>query len=319
METTGTVSVIIPAFNYGAFVSDAVESALAQTRPPLEIIVVDDGSTDDTPQRLARYIRDGRIRYIRQVNRGLPSARNSGIRYARGEWVAFLDADDLWHRRLLELYVSAAQRHPDASVVGSPPSRAMPELLPAEPRVGDISVNDFLTSTPITGSSVMVRRERFAQVGGFDETLTSVEDRDMWLRLASRFRVVQVDAPCWQYRQHGAQMSRRAKRMLRNFERVLRKFFRGSPEFRDSLAAGYAFMYLDAAKCYYDEGDGVRALYYLLRSWLRFPLRAADSRPAGRLLRSKLLVKFLLGPGGVGVTKHLWRAPKSLILGRSCA
>src|SRR5262245_47307538 len=103
------VSVVIPSYNYGQFVGEAVESALLQTwRGGVEVIVVDDGSRDDTRRRLGPYM--DRIRYIYQENRGLSGARNTGIRAARGEWIALLDADDRWHPEKTEIQLEAAER-----------------------------------------------------------------------------------------------------------------------------------------------------------------------------------------------------------------
>ncbi|HEX3110532.1 MAG TPA: glycosyltransferase family A protein, partial [Thermoanaerobaculia bacterium] len=98
-----SVSVVIPSYNYARYLGEAIDSALGQTLPPLEVIVVDDGSTDDTPAVLAAY--GDRIRVLRQKNAGVAVARNSGIAAARGECVAFLDADDVWLPRKLELQI----------------------------------------------------------------------------------------------------------------------------------------------------------------------------------------------------------------------
>ena len=106
------VSVVIPTFNYGHCVVDAVESALGQTYSPVEVIVVDDGSTDDTRARLEPY-RD-RINYVHQPNQGLSAARNTGIRAARGPLVALLDSDDAFHPRKLELQVAYLRAHPES-------------------------------------------------------------------------------------------------------------------------------------------------------------------------------------------------------------
>src|SRR5262245_56795787 len=99
--TPPTVSVVIPSYNCGHLVTEAVDSALGQTTPPTEIIVIDDGSKDDTGERLSGY--EGRVRYFRQENQGVAAARNSGVQEAVSEFVAFLDADDVWHPRKLEL------------------------------------------------------------------------------------------------------------------------------------------------------------------------------------------------------------------------
>ena len=207
------VSVVIPAYNYGQFVTEAVESALNQTYRPLEVIVVDDGSTDDTRERLAPYL--DRIRYVYQGNMGLSAARNTGIRHAKGEWVALLDADDLWHPRKTDVQLGVAGIDPSIGLVGSPDCTDMPPELPDSPASRAIGVDDCLFGEPVSGSSALVRRNVFAAIGGFDESLRSAEDRDMWLRLAVTTRGVQVSTPCWRYREHAGQMSRHAQRNVR--------------------------------------------------------------------------------------------------------
>src|SRR5258708_5856521 len=104
------VSVIIPSYNCGRYVTEAVDSALAQTHPPAEVIVVDDGSTDDTEERLRPY--SGRIRYLRKENGGVATARNRGIHEAVGELIAFLDSDDSWHPRKLEIQIEYLRQNP---------------------------------------------------------------------------------------------------------------------------------------------------------------------------------------------------------------
>src|SRR5436305_4940478 len=110
-----TVSVIIPAYNYARYIAEAIDGALAQTHAPLEVIVVDDESTDDTPRVLAGY--GDRIRTIRQPNGGAAAARNTGMAAARGEYVAFLDADDVWLPRKLELQLQRFEADPDLGLV----------------------------------------------------------------------------------------------------------------------------------------------------------------------------------------------------------
>ena len=178
------VSAVIPTYNYAQYLPEAVESALAQTYPNMEVIVVDDGSTDRTRECLAPYRE--RIAYIYQPNRGLSAARNTGIAAARGEWIALLDSDDTWHPEKTALQLRAAEGMDHLALVGSPPADRMPEHL-APPVVRVLEVRDFLLNVPLGPSSALIRRRCLEDVGLFDESLTSVEDRDMWLRLSARF------------------------------------------------------------------------------------------------------------------------------------
>jgi glycosyltransferase involved in cell wall biosynthesis len=290
------VSAVIPAHNHGRYVGEAVDSALAQTYSPIEVVVVDDGSTDDTRSRLPPYTK--LIRYLHQERGGLSAARNAGIQEAKGEWIALLDADDLWHPEKLELQLRAAARLDGVALVGSPPCSVLPERLPPEPEVQLVGVKDFLTWTPMSPSSSILRRSCLDQVGLFDESLTSVEDRDMWLRVAARFPVAMISSPCWSYRSHPEQMNRDPVRMYDNFVRVLRKFFSAHPEHRGLESLGWAFLHVDACLAFREAGDERRALDHLLRSLKGHP----GPLPRGRgkaLLRARLfllLVKERLFP-----------------------
>jgi glycosyltransferase involved in cell wall biosynthesis len=282
------VSAVIPAYNYGHLVGRAVESVLAQTYREIEVIVVDDGSTDGTAERLAPY-RD-RIRYVYQENRGLPAARNAGIRLARGEWVAFLDADDVWHPRKTEVQLNEVAGRSDVALIGSPKYYSpMPEHLPPNPPVRQLGIREFLLWAPIGPSSALVRRSCFDEVGYFDETLSSIEDRDMWLRVAYRHAAIQVDCPCWYYERHPDQMSRHAARMYLNYERVLRKFFADHPEATRERGLAYGYLYYDTAHCYRLEGNSRAALGFMCRSIARWPGVLDDQRLSRSLMRWKFL------------------------------
>lgn len=287
------VSAIVPTYNYGRFVCQAVESALRQTHPRMEVIVVDDGSTDDTRERLAAF--GERIRYIYQHNRGLSAARNTGIRAANGDWVAFLDADDLWHSQKTEIQLRAARGVAGCGLIGGRPATELPGSLPPDPSTKRLTVREFLLSAPIGPSSALVRKNLFETCGVFDESLESVEDRDMWLRLAAHAPCVQVDSRCWWYRTHAAQMNRNAQRMFDNYKRVLDKFFAGFPGFSNLRGLGYSYLYFDAAWAFYLQGDRAKAVVYLLRSGLRY--RSSLTGAAGDLdwRRTKALVRFMLG------------------------
>ena len=290
---SGLVSTVIPTFNYGQYVGDAVKSALAQTYKNMEVIVVDDGSTDDTRQRLQPYM--NRIRYVHQANRGLPAARNTGIRHARGQWVALLDADDLWHCQKTEVQLEAAAKIADVALIGSRAAEQLPLQLPRNPTVTHLSVREFLCSTPMGPSSVLIQRHCLESAGLFDEKMRSAEDRDMWLRLAARYPCAQVDSPCWWYRVHEGQMMRRSRVMYENYRAVLDKFFRRYPEHQELEDLAYCHLYLDACMSFGDDGQRWAAAGFLLRSWWRRPwLRCTPGGP-GRWWRPKMLVRLAIG------------------------
>lgn len=304
-----SVSVVIPCYNYGRFVCQAVDSALSQTRTQTEVIVVDDGSTDDTRDRLAPY--GDRIRYIHQKNKGLSAARNTGIRHASGEWVALLDADDWWHKQKLEMQLRAVAGRDEVGLLGSPSGEDLPEMLPGEPGTRDLTVRDFVLSSRFGPSGAMIRRRCFESVGFFNEELRSVEDRDMWLRVAARFPAVCVESPCWWYRQHASQMNRNADRMFSNYRRVLEDFFASHPEHRGLARTAESYLSLDASWAYFEQGDRFVALKKLLRSfWLR-PLGLSDEQIPERFFRTRIALRMLIG--GLPVLKSEAALPEGTV------
>ena len=288
------VSVVIPTHNYGQFLSRAIDSALAQTYPFIEVIVVDDGSTDDTRERLEPY-RD-RIRYIYQDNRGVSTARNVGIRNAKGEWIAPLDADDIWHPNKTRLQLDVVGGDESVGMVGSPKCFQMPEVLPQYPEVREIGVPELVSKLPFGPSSVIIRRQCFDTVGFFDEALRFVEDRDLWLRLATRYRALQVCSPCWCYARHHGQMSRRADQMFASYKGVLETFFRKHPEHRELQAAAMGYLYADAALTYREEGRRLAALWRMTQSAWHAPFGVGSNGARTRFLRLKFALRTVLGP-----------------------
>jgi glycosyltransferase involved in cell wall biosynthesis len=192
-----SVSVVIPTYNCAARLPDAVGSVRAQEWPELEIIVVDDGSTDDTAVVLKK-LAGSDIRCIRQANAGPAAARNTGIAAARGQWIAFLDADDLWLPDKLAVQLGEICRYPEAGF-----SYAGARVQYVSGREFDITCSplsgplflDLLLGSSLATPTVVVRRECFKKVGLFDAALRTGEDWDMWLRLSARFRHVYVSRP----------------------------------------------------------------------------------------------------------------------------
>ena len=199
MPSAGTplVSVIIPIYNGAQTIEHALKSVFAQTLTDFEIVVVDDGSTDDTPSVLARF--GDRIRVIRQSNRGLPGARNAAVAAARGEMLALIDHDDQWLPRKLELTVAALQNDPGASLVYSDMVvvNDAGEESRASPIGSDTShaptMDEMLTRIwPITPSTVVMRRAAFDRAGGFCESLISAEDIHFWLLMREQGNFIYI-------------------------------------------------------------------------------------------------------------------------------
>lgn len=196
---TPRVSVIIPTYNRVGIVTRALDSVIAQTFGDFEIIIVDDGSDDDTGSVVGRYS-DDRIRYIRHdKNGGLSKARNTGIKNARGPYIAFLDDDDEWLPRKLELQLAhmARNRHIDASYTGcicwdEKSNRETGKAIPSE--IAGNHDNLLKENFYIGAASSMVMKSScFGASGFFDESLPSYEDWDMWIRLARHHRIEPID------------------------------------------------------------------------------------------------------------------------------
>jgi glycosyltransferase involved in cell wall biosynthesis len=232
-EPMPEVTVIIPAFNAGRTITAALQSVFAQTYRKYEVIVVDDGSTDDTALRVQEC--GNGVQYVRQVNAGPASARNEGIRRAAGQLIAFLDADDVWLPRKLQHQIAYFERFPAtgllhaATIVSRTPTPTMRETVdalpfdsPADPPrhvFGDL----FHAAIDINTLTVMVRRNVLTEVGGFDERRElHVEDWDLWLRIAARFLVGYTPFPLAVHRPGGS-MSSAVEKTFRGQRLVIEK------------------------------------------------------------------------------------------------
>lgn len=229
------VSVIIPTYNRAALVREAVQSALAQTFTDFEIVVVDDGSTDDTPAALATYAR--RIRYVRQENRGVAAAWNRGIRESRGAFLAFLCSDDLWVPEALRTVMEAFDRHPEAALVSYRAREitaggARTGLVYGKRSRGAIYTTRGLLREDSGGCSWFVaRREALERIGLFDESLRSAEDCDLCLRLSFEATLVGIRQPLLLRRRHDGNLSGDRLLNAREWIRLLDKLARQRPGF----------------------------------------------------------------------------------------
>jgi glycosyltransferase involved in cell wall biosynthesis len=244
---TPAVSVVIATYNYGRFLAETLESVRRQTFADYEVVVVDDGSTDNTSAIIQPYLADRRLRYVCTEHMGQAAAKNRGIALARAPLVAFLDADDIWLPGKLTRQVERFQSDPELGVVYS--RRLLIDqdgwqLTYKEPGLhrGDILDAMFLGNF-ICFSSSMVRRAVFERVGGFDERLALAVDYDLWLRVAVDHRFDYVDEPLVKYRVGHASLSRRVIERLHTACGIMQRFLdeRGGRQLLDPQLVRLAF------------------------------------------------------------------------------
>lgn len=217
------VSVIIPTFNYGKFIGEALKSVFEQTLQDFEIIVVDDGSTDNTKEIVQSY--GSKVRYFHQAQQGPAAARNKGIRESRGEFVAFLDADDVWLPTKLEKQVNLFRRNSKLGMVLTDnflfdESGIYRDYVNKKGYLleGDVVANILINSGVVT-PTVMVRREVFDRVGLFEENLYIAEDDNMWIRIAVEYDVDIVDESLAKIRDHRGRTMRVSDRLIESVEK----------------------------------------------------------------------------------------------------
>jgi glycosyltransferase involved in cell wall biosynthesis len=318
------VTVIIPAYNYARYLEPAVRSAFAQHHRPVEVLIVDDGSTDETPalcQRLQSELPG--LLIIRQENAGLSSARNTGIRNATQPLVAFLDADDEWLPAFLDTLVADFSRQPASTPAVACNSFRIDS---SGARIGEkntaprgdrsFSAADILLKTRFMPSSVVARRSAFDSTGCFDTTLRSSEDRDMWIRLAAAHGPIRyLDQPLVRIRRHGSNMSRNADRMRRAMRQVCRKGFRNRVVPRSRLGFWLRVLSIDhfqGAWMYWDERRIARALLHSMISlalW-PFPLDHRDLHEPP-FFRLRAAARFLTRAGAPRCTPDTPPVPTS--------
>jgi glycosyltransferase involved in cell wall biosynthesis len=278
--------VIIVTYNYGHFLGEAIQSVLDQTFQDWETIVVDDGSTDNTKEVVAAFA-DPRIHYVYQENRGNPAARNTALKRAAGEYIAFLDADDIWFPEKLRKQVTQLDglastvglvygdvylfNHDDGAILGRflrgrrpPTGRVFTQLLEPD--------GWFISDT-----ASLIRREVFDTVGLYDESLRTYEDWEMWVRIASAYEVDAVNEPLARCRRHGNNLGKRVEDMYQHGLVARNKVmatFRLSPEERRVFRR-------NLAQHEYSYGTGLLQEGRRKDAWKAF-LRAVRLRPGRR-------------------------------------
>jgi glycosyltransferase involved in cell wall biosynthesis len=294
------VSVVIPTYNSARHLEQAVGSVLAQTFQDLEVMVVDDGSTDDTAAVIGAL--GPPVRYLHQPNSGVSAARNRGVSESIGRYVAFLDADDAWlpqklAKQLGALRAAALRAAPGCRLCYTAFVAADSDLNPTEvrhPEMRDGALESLLMHGNVVGaggSTMLCERGLFREAGGFDPTLSQCADWDMWIRLAALTEFLYLDEPLATYRMHGVSMSSDPRLLEEDSLCVLEKGF-GMPGIEPALAAqrrrAFARNYMVLAGTYFQAGgyrDFARCAARSLsldprraRYLAGFPLRVARRR-----------------------------------------
>lgn len=260
------ISVIIPAYNAAPTILETIRSVQQQSFSDFEIVIINDGSTDDLLKQLST-IHDPRINVFSYENGGLSVARNRGISHATGEYIAFLDADDLWTPDKLELQLAALQNCPKAGVAYSwtyfmdeqGQSFHVGQNVSVKGNVyADLLVSNFLAH----GSNPMIRRAAINSVGAFNPTVSGAADWDYWLRLAAKWEFVVVPKPQIFYRQSSSSMSSKVEFMERCQLDVLEQAFKQAPPELQSLKPhSLANIYQYSAQLYIvrvENSEGIR-------------------------------------------------------------
>lgn len=243
-----TISVVVPAYNVERTILETLRSVQKQTFSDFEIIVINDGSTDGTVE-LLNTVQDPRLKVFSYSNGGLPVARNRGISQAKGEFITFLDADDLWTPDKLELQLAALQQNPEAAVAYSwtcNMDEKGENFYPGHQVnfEGNVYPKLLLGNFISSGSNIMIRQKAIASVGEFDPTLKSCEDWDFYLRLAASWQFVVVPKPQILYRQSSGAMSSKTDVMERYHILVLdRALQTAPPEFQALKNQSIAILY----------------------------------------------------------------------------
>jgi glycosyltransferase involved in cell wall biosynthesis len=286
------VSVVVPVRNAERYLEAALTSVLAQSYPHIEIIAVDDGSDDRSVEILERYA--GRVTLLRQPNRGAAAARNRGVRAARGEWIAFIDADDVWSPTKVQRQLEAIGRrswcYTDSVFVGGVnDGRRDSEL---NEKCHGWVLEKLVCNNFVCTSSVLIKRQAYLDAGGFSEGFRYVEDWDLWIRVASAHEVAYVNEPLVEYRVHSASVSRVTRHTLPQHLKVIdRAFAVGSPAegLRHLIPSAKARSYSICSQIAEEERD-----FYF---GFRCSLLACGQQPlqAGLWIRAlKASVKYLL-------------------------
>jgi glycosyltransferase involved in cell wall biosynthesis len=319
-------TIVVPAFNVSATLAETMDALLAQTFTDFEIVVVNDGSSDETVQVASDYLNDTRVRLVSQRNRGLAGARNTGIADARGEVIGFCDADDIWEPSKLEAHVNHLNVAPEVGISFSGSAliddngRSMKRS--QSPRLTEINAHHVFKRNPIgNGSAPVIRKAVFDAIAYrpefengrdwyFDETFRQSEDIECWTRIAltTAWLFEGVTGDLTKYRINSGGLSANTERQLASWENMVNKLRPIAPDFfakHEMAARAYQYRYL--ARRAISDLDGERGLELMIESlrvsflpMLEEPIKTAQTLIAATVLRligKKTLAPLLAGRG----------------------
>ena len=273
------VSVVIPTYNRAGMIVECLESVFSQKYTDYEVIVVDDGSTDNTEDILKSYL--DRITYIRHENKGNAAARNSGLAVARGELIAFLDSDDLWLADKLRRDVDYLDRHPDVDMVcangtffGSPKfagKKVVPDKRAVPLARDGVTLKAIFTRSSLRPSAMTLRRHIIEETKGFDPDFAACVDLDFAFRVLMKYKVVFIDEPFFKMRKHDDHVSGDSERRTLFNIKAIEKLLREYPEARKligekNIKRRLAYRYYRLGKITQKKGRKQEALSAYKRS-----------------------------------------------------
>ena len=247
------VSIVMAAYNPGRFIVPAIESLLNQTYENLEVIIINDGSTDNTAQLVQPYLQDDRLRYYEQENAGQTIAKNNGIKHATGEFVGFLDADDFFALNKIEMQISAFDLDPRIGVVYSNAASVNEHSQVTKFRsnawtcYSGIVTEQLFRRNFIPFSAAIIRKQALDELGAFDESIAMGIDWELWLRLSTKYHFHHIDETLLYYRIWEGQMSHKWKKRYEWTDHIMRQFVAQYPEALSDKAIRTA--YADTYTC----------------------------------------------------------------------
>ena len=287
------ISVVIPTYNSEKTIEETIHSVLNQTVSDLELIVVNDGSTDSTLEIISKFT-DPRLKVFSYPHSGANSARNRGLEQASGEYISFIDADDLWTPDKLELQLKVLQENPEAKVAYSW-TDCIDESSQFLRRGGHVTVNGdvylhlLVANFLENGSNPLIHRDAIVTVGKFDESLEAGQDQDMWLRLAKHYRYINVPKAQILYRQSSNSMSTNVWRLEKASTGITKREFRQAPASiqylrKRSLANTYKYLTFKVLQGEPDRARALAALNFLYHVLIYDP----------KMLRQRVIIRILL-------------------------